>query len=492
MKPIDYQSLFAALPSPHMVLDRRFDYVATNAAYEAVVGRTKEELLGHNLFALFPNEGDSGKRVHASLLRVFSNGEADTIAYLRYDIPRPERDGGGLETRFWSAVHIPLFDEDGNVAYVMQNTVDVTELAQRPPTAALPFRTLSGETELLQRAREAEDAYRSSMSDSADFKRLFQRAPAMVAILDGPFHIFSFANDAFQRFVGDRPLIGRDVRTAFPDIGEQGFYEMLDAVFADGVAHNAEDKRIVLAAPGGEGVREAYFDFAAHPIQNVQGAVTGILVQGTDRTGHFVALQRQRLLVDELNHRVKNTLATVQSIARQSFRDTETEAARRAFEARIMALSKAHNVLSERHWETVKLSVLLEQELAAFEPSRIALSGPDIDLSPKAAIAFAMVFHELATNAAKFGALSLVAGSLQISWSRAGAGDKPFLALQWTETGVGSPPQPLRKGMGMRMLKRIVEGELDGRLDLDLDPNGLICRLEVAADAVESVESSHA
>ncbi|GGD20959.1 sensor histidine kinase [Aureimonas glaciei] len=492
MTPIDFERLFAVLPSPHMVLDSQLNFVAANSAYEAAVGRTQEELLGHNLFSLFPDEGDSGQRLRTSLRRVFDSGESDTIAYLRYDIPRAERDGGGLQTRYWSAVHIPLHDKAGKVAYVMQNTVDVTELAQRPPTSLLPFRTLSGETELLQRAREAEDAYRSSMSESADFKRLFQRAPAMVAILDGPSHVFSFANDAFQRFVGGRPLIGRDVRTAFPDIEGQGFYEMLRAVFVDAAAHNAEDQRIVLASPDGEGMREAYFDFAAHPIQDMHGAVTGIFVQGMDRTEHFQSLQRQRLLVDELNHRVKNTLATVQSIARQSFRDTGTEGARLAFEARIMALSKAHNVLSERHWETAKLSVLLEQELAAFEPSRIELSGPDVDLSPKAAIAFAMVFHELATNAAKFGALSPAAGSLSISWNRSGPEDHSMLALQWTETGTASSVQPLRRGRGMRLLKRIVEGELDGHLDLDLEPRGLICRLQVATQEVENLEESHA
>ena len=475
-----------------MVLDRRLDFVAVNLAYEAVVGRSSVELIGRNLFDLFPDEGDSGKRLHASLVQVLATGEPDTIAYLRYDIPRPERDGGGLQTRYWSAVHIPLLDESGSVAYVVQNTVDVTELAQRPPAAALPFRTLSGETELLQRAREAEDAYRSSMSESADFKRLFQRAPAMVAILDGPAHIFSFANDAFQRFVGDRPLIGRAIQAAFPDLDRQGLYEILGAVFVDGVAHNAEDQRIVLAAQDGEGAREAYLDFSAHPIQDIHGAVTGILVQGMDRTEHFESLQRQRLLVDELNHRVKNTLATVQSIARQSFRNTQAEPARLAFEARIMALSNAHNVLSERHWETAKLSVLLAQELAAFEPSRISLSGPDVDLSPKAAIAFAMVFHELATNAAKFGALSLAAGSLQISWKRSGSESHPVLVLNWSESGAEPPVQPLRKGLGMRMLQRIIEGELDGCLDLDLTPRGLTCRLEVSAHSVENLEASGA
>ncbi|RYG00342.1 MAG: PAS domain-containing protein, partial [Caulobacteraceae bacterium] len=416
LNAVDFEYLFRALPSPHMVVDRGLTFVAVNAAYERVTKRSRAELIGGKLFELFPNDGQSGDLLRESLARVLRTGESDTIAYIPYEIPRPESEGGGFDLRYWTAIHTPLMDAEGEVAYVLQNTADVTDIVALQAAATLPFRPRSGAVELLQRAQEAEVAYRASLSDSADFQRMFQSSPSLIAVMRGPDHIFTFANEAYQRYVGDRPLIGLSIRDVFPEIGEQGFFDILQGVFGGGGPHLAEGQRILLRQMGQERLQEVFLDFSFHPIHDMTGAVTGIFFQGMDRTEHFRSLHRQRLMVDELNHRVKNTLSTVQSIARQSFRGTETEASRQAFEARIIALSRAHDVLSERLWHTVALSALLNQELAAFDTSRVRLAGPDVDLNPKAAIALAMVFHELATNAARFGALSGETGGLQVDW----------------------------------------------------------------------------
>ena len=487
LNAVDFETLFTALPSPHMVLDRDLHMVAVNAAYERVTKRSRTELLGGKLFDLFPNDGPSGDRLRESLSRVLETGESDTIAYLAYEIPRPDSEGGGFDHRYWTAIHTPLKDDAGGVAYVVQNTADVTELVAAQAAATLPFRSRSGEVELLQRAQEAEDAYRTSLSDSADFKRLFQSSPSLIAVLRGPDHIFAFSNEAYEQFVGHRPLIGRPVREAFPELADQGFFDLLANVFAGGGPYLAEGRRIFLRQAGAEGLQEAYLDFSFHPIHDVTGVVTGIFVQGMDRTEHFRSLHRQRLMVDELNHRVKNTLSTVQSIARQSFRGIEAAASREAFEARIIALSRAHDVLSERHWETVKLAALLGQELAAFDTSRVQLTGPDVDLSPKAAIALAMVFHELATNAARFGGLSGGEGALDVVWERVDGA----LRLQWRESGVAASAGKIAGGFGTRVLKRIIEGELDGRLELGLGPDGLVCSFEVGMNEVEDIGTSH-
>ena len=490
MSSIDFAALFETLPSPHMVLDSRFDVVAVNASYEKAVMRGRGELLGGNLFALFPNDGEGGARVRASLQRVLDTGRSDTIAYIPYEIPRS---GGkdGFELRYWTAVHTPLTGADGRVGFIVQNTVDVTDIVMLKEAASLPFRTLPGEAALVQRAQEAENAYRAALAHSADFRRLFQHAPGMIAVLQGAGHVFTFANNACQRFLGARALIGKSLREVLPDIADQGLYELFDKVFAGGTPQLAEGRRIVLV-PAEDGIaREAYLDFSLNPIHDAGGAVTGIFVQGNDRTEHFLSLQRQRLLLDELNHRVKNTLATVQSIARQSFRDVDAAAAKASFEARIMALSKTHDVLSERHWETIDLSAILEQELAVFEAGRVEAAGPDVHLSPRAAIAFAMVFHELASNASKYGALSSQEGALHVAWKRPDSGPGGTLALEWRETGGPAAPRPLRGGFGTRMLQRMIEGELDGWLDLDLSDGGLICRLEVAMSEVEYRAAQH-
>src|SRR5690606_37846170 len=134
------------------------------------------------------------------------------------------------------------------------------------------------------------------------------------AVLSGPEHIFTFASDSYQRLVGDRPLIGLSVAEALPEIEEQGFVSLLDGVYATGEPHLALGARIMLRGNPDEPLRETFLDFAYSPIRAADGTVSGIFVQGTDQTEQVRVQRRQRLLLDELNHRVKNALATVQSI----------------------------------------------------------------------------------------------------------------------------------------------------------------------------------
>lgn len=492
MDVIDFESLFMVLPSPHMILDRDLRYVTANGAYETVVNRSRTELVGGRLFDLFPNEGEGRRRLEDSFQKVLQTGESDTIAFIPYEIPRPDGEGGGFEKRYWTAIHTPLKSRDGSVAYILQNTVDVTEVVALQEAASLPFRTQSGSVELLQRAREAESAYQASLAESGDFRRLFQQAPGMIAVLSGPEHVFTFANDAYRRLVGERALIGLPVREALPDIEGQGFYELLDGVYKLGRPHSAEGQKIMLQSGDDGGLRATYLDFSFHPIQDGEGHVTGIFVQAADRTDQVLAANRQRLMVDELNHRVKNTLATVQSIARQSFKSVASEAARTSFEARIQALSKAHDALSASHWEAIGLAHLLGQELAPFGSHRIAVDGPGIDLVPRAAIALAMVFHELSANAASYGALAREAGSLAIKWTRQTVGDGGRLVLEWREEGGAVLGEPAKPGFGTRLIQRIVEGELGGELRFDLDERGLVCRLDVPINEIEMGAGNHA
>lgn len=492
MDVIDFESLFLVLPSPHMILDRHLRYVSVNAAYEAAVGRSRDELVGGRLFELFPNEGEGRRRLEASFQRVIETGESDTIAFIPYEIPRPESEGGGFEKRYWTAIHTPLKGADGSVAYILQNTVDVTDMVALQEAASLPFRTQSGSVQLLQRAREAESAYQASLAESGDFRRLFQQAPGMIAVLTGPDHVFTFANDAYRRLVGDRALIGLPVREALPDIEGQGFYELLDGVFKLGRPHSAEGQKIMLRSAQDPRLRETYLDFSYHPIQDGEGNVTGIFVQAADRTDQVLASNRQRLMVDELNHRVKNTLATVQSIARQSFKSVASEAARASFEARIQALSKAHDALSASHWEAIGLAHLLGQELAPFGSHRIAVEGPGIDLVPRAAIALAMVFHELSANAASYGALARDSGSLAIKWTREFDEGGGRLVLEWREAGGALPGESSKRGFGKRLIERIVEGELGGQLRFAVEGQSLVCSLDMPIDEVEMGAGKHA
>ncbi|MEF2073857.1 HWE histidine kinase domain-containing protein [Consotaella aegiceratis] len=485
MKRLDFEGLFAALPGPHMILDLTNNFVAVNEAYERLVGRPRDALVGCNLLGLFPNE-DAVERLRSSIERVVSSGQKDSIAYLRYCSPsRSEQDPMAVE-RYWTVVHSPLFDKDKNVIFVLQNAADVTELVHLKEAAAeLPFRLGSGEVELVQRAQEAEEAYRATAIESAEFRRLFQQAPGLIAITQGPEHRFSFANDSFRRLLGDREVINATIRQVLPEIEGQGLIEMLDAVHEAAAAQPSFGLPLVLGLPG-EATRQIFVELSLSPVRDHSGNISGVLLQGADRTDAIRFERRQRLLIDELNHRVKNTLATVQAIARQSFRSAKApETAKAAFEARIIALSRAHNLLSGRHWEAAELTQLLEQELSVFAADRFDLNGPEIDLNPKAAIALAMVFHELATNAAKYGAFASDDGELLVEWTQFPDETGDILALRWIETGAPKKPKSLKGGFGAMMLARIVEGELSGRLAIELQPDGINCQVEVPLFVLE-------
>ncbi|ODT50601.1 HWE histidine kinase domain-containing protein [Devosia sp. 63-57] len=479
MAEVDYERIFEALPSPFMIVDTKLAYVAVNAAYTEAVGRHREALVGRNLFDLFPNDDESGIRLKQSLERVIATGERDTLAYLPYPIAS---DQGVVENRYWTAVHVPITGPDGKVAYVMQNTVDVTDFARIREAESLPFTSLHAETRLLERTREAEEAV-------VGFRRLFQQAPAFFAVLTGPDHVFTFASDSYARLVGGRNVVGMSVASALPEVVGQGFVDLLDRVYREGYIHNQEGARVMLVREAGGIPEETFLDFAYHPIRDAEGGITGVFVQGMDRTEAVRAARQQRLLIDELNHRVKNTLAAVQSIASQTLRATaDPQQARRAFEARIMALSKAHSLLSERQWHDTEIGTLIGQQLSAFGDGRVEQSGPTLMLNSKATIALALLVHELGVNAARHGSLSVPQGRIYVDWSQAEDGR---LVLHWRERGGPPTGQPDRTGFGTRLLNSVVAGELGGELNARYEPDGFAADFEIPPQAYSAAEFEH-
>tara|TARA_R110002020_G_scaffold137805_3_gene307443 strand:- start:5732 stop:7213 length:1482 start_codon:yes stop_codon:yes gene_type:complete len=477
---IDFGDVFDSLPSPHMVLDRNHCYVAVNRAYEEVVMRGRDELIGRNLFELFPNDGESGKRLRESFNRVIETGESDTLAYIPYDIPRPPELGGGMEQRYWTAVHTPVLGKGGNERYVLQNTVDVTDIVSLRQAASLPFRR--GETQLLERARQAEEQHKALLSESAEFRRLFQLAPGFFAVLSGAEHVFTFANEAYMRLVGERQLIGRTVRQAIPEVTAQGIVALLDEVYATGTPYQAEARRVMLRDPETGDMRETFLDFSYDAIRDAEGNITGVFVQGSDRSEDVKRQHRQRLLLAELNHRVKNTLASVQSIVSQTLRSaSDPVTAKHDIGARLAALSKAHNLLSAQEWTSADLGEIIGQEVAVFDPERISLDGPRFTLSPRASISLAMLVHELSTNAVKYGALSSESGRVAIAWSE---GPDGVFKLVWRETGGPSAVQPERKGFGSRLIEKIVSGEFGGSYAPSYREEGFSCVLTLEAKAL--------
>jgi len=202
-----------------------------------------------------------------------------------------------------------------------------------------------------------------------------------------------------------------------------------------------------------------------------------------DITERRRAEERQQLMLNELNHRVKNTLAAVQSIAFQTLRTARSPAEfKDAFEARLLALSETHNLLTRENWEGASLRVVIGSELDALGgEGRAILEGPDIHLSPKAAVAMGMAIHELATNAVKYGALSVPRGLLNVDWRvRQGC-----LELEWRESNGPPVAPPEHRGFGSRLLERGLATELGGRVELVYREQGVACSMRLPLAALE-------
>ncbi len=186
-------------------------------------------------------------------------------------------------------------------------------------------------------------------------------------------------------------------------------------------------------------------------------------------------------MIDELNHRVKNTLSAVQSIAYQSLKGADADA-RQAFEGRLVALSGAHNVLTKEGWTGASLYTAIETAIAAYQaPGRFELDGVDHPLAPKMVVSLSMVIHELATNAVKYGALSVPDGLVRIEWQvRGQAAGGERLAMRWEEVGGPQVEVPTRKGFGTRLLERQVSMEFNGSIQLQYRPSGLVCQMDLS------------
>jgi PAS domain S-box-containing protein len=218
------------------------------------------------------------------------------------------------------------------------------------------------------------------------------------------------------------------------------------------------------------------------PIFDSSGKMIGAVNMLIDLTEQKRATAQQRGLIDELNHRVKNTLATIQSLAAQTMRGAKDQGAK-DFEARLMTLSRVHDQLTRQSWEWADFATIVQQTFAPLRGSANSnahLHGPSVRLSPKIALALAMVLCELAANAEKYGALSTPAGSLTVSWHVAAG----RLLIDWRELGGPAVAPPKKRGFGTRLLERSIAEELRGAAHIDYAAAGVHCTMEIPLPAL--------
>jgi PAS domain S-box-containing protein len=416
-------------------LDADWRIIACNHACERHMGFSADRALGHDFWGLFPRVADAPLGV---LLR-------EVMASRQ---PQLREMASVLHPQITLAVR----------GYPVGDGV------------ALSFSDITGAKYAENRLRESEARFRAT-ADSA---------PAAIWITDVPGDI-EFVNQAFVEYAG-RPREG---------LLGKAWLSLLHPEDAPAVLARREAARAHNDPYG----FEARFRFAsgewrwmrasAKPRIDPDGTFQGYVGLAIDITDARAAETRQQLLINELNHRVKNTLATIQSIARQTFRDeVVSREARNRFTDRLMALSAAHNVLTRENWDAPELTGVAAEAVQAYDDprdSRISLIGPPVRVRPNAALAISLALHELATNATKYGALARKGGHVDLSWSLSGDGAE--VRVEWRESGGPTVERPPSQGFGSRLLTSGLASELGRPADLDWRPQGLVCRIVAPVSA---------
>ncbi|MHA6288930.1 PAS domain-containing sensor histidine kinase [Maricaulis sp. CAU 1757] len=602
---------------PMLILWGEAGIIIYNSAYVSIAGDRHPDLLGSPIRDARPDLADFTDRVMRTCLA------GETLSFKDHEFTQ-KRNGQTVEISM-NLDYSPILDDDGVPAGVLVVAAETTKRVA---------------------------ARRRARDERRRLEQMFQQAPGVMALLSGPDHVFTLTNEAYDRFTGHRDLLGKSVREAMPDLAGQGFYELLDEVYASGQPYVGNAAKVVMQQHPDSPLEDRYVDFVYQPITESDGTVTGIFVEGIDVTdrvrmetihaaqrraleltvadaplGEVLAMlvetaeaqsssgmigsillldtdgqhlrhgagpslptayteaidgvaigpnvgscgtaaftkapvmvsdiasdplwedfrdlalahglracwsipilarkgqvlgtfalyypqpgepspadrqmvdlitrtaslviershivSQRKMLIDELNHRVKNTLAVVQAISSQTFRDNGSDPvlARSTFDARLRALSGTHDLLTQESWEHVGLGDLAHQVMQPFaasakEQNRFTASGPDIKLSPNIALSLSMAFHELASNASKYGALAVDAdGQVELSWNiDAAAGT---LRIRWQESGGPKVSPPSRQGFGTRLIERGLARELGGAVKLDFDPAGLVCTIEM-------------
>lgn len=376
-------------------------------------------------------------------------------ASFREDLPLLMRRRGFDEQTYFTFSYSPVRDETGGVGGMFCACTETTKEVESR-------RSLKAEKDRLQ--------------------TLFQQAPGIMAMVNGPDHVFELANASYRELIGNREVLGKTVREALPEVEGQGLFELLDRVYATGEAFVGREVPISLQRRHDAPPETRHLDFIYQPVTDHHGRVTGVFAQAHDVTERMNAMRHQHLLLNELNHRVKNTLATVQSITAQTLRTSAVDAeVRSRIDSRLVALSDAHNLLTDHSWEGATLSEVVAMALRphrSVREERIEAEGPEVHLSSKTALAIAMALHELATNAIKYGALSNETGTVSLRWKIEAGSSEPRLRMVWVEADGPPVEPPSRKGFGSRLIERGLAAELGGFVQLSHPPSGTTCTID--------------
>jgi PAS domain S-box-containing protein len=428
------------LPALVAYVDAEQRYRFNNHAYETWIGRSPESLYGLTLWEAVGTPAYERTRPYIEAALAGERTGHEWWAPFR----------AGM--RYVKSDYIPDRDADGRIVGFYVLASDLSEMKRSQLALA------KSETRL----RLAIDAGRMAVWEVETATEKVTVSPELNRLLGFPPDLAPSMDDIRACYYpGERDRIRAIVMEALAR-GESHIETELRIIWRDGSAH-----WLLLRAE----------------LQDItDGLPARTLGVALDITEMKRAEEHQQLLINELNHRVKNTLATVQSIASQSLRNAgSTAEAREAMEGRLFALSRAHDVLTRENWGGAFLHEVVQEAIAPFQSEgqeRFEIAGPEIRLPPRIALAIAMALQELGTNAVKYGALSNETGHVAVAWSTTSRGEITRLRLVWEEKAGPPVAEPSRRGFGTRLIERSLAQELDGDVTIAFAPSGVICTIE--------------
>lgn len=348
---LNFGAIFDSLPTPFLVMDTHFNIVAQNPAYLDATLRSRDGLIGVNIFTTFPARAESRRILQESFERVRHRGVIDRIPMVSFALPL----GDHFEERLWSCTHVPICNKYGEVAFLLKNTRDISKLRE-PKALADEASTVRVSLDGPSRGR-VESSRILTHTLSAAVHHLFHslmQASNFICVLRKPDLVFEFAGHAFLRLAGGRDLIGKPLCEALPEIAIPNFLRELENVLQTEEVFVARKVRFSLRNTR-DGVEEHYLDFVAQPIAGPDSEVTALLVLGHDVTNEVRTEQSQALLIRELHYGVTNLLATLQAVGTSTAKSSATieefqkgYASRLALLADVMTRPFDHSV-SSRH-----------------------------------------------------------------------------------------------------------------------------------------------
>jgi PAS domain S-box-containing protein len=341
----------------------------------------------------------------------------------------------------------PRLSSDGELLGMIGVNVDITERK---------------EAELMRRENDER------------FRLAVEAAPCGMLMLDEDGRIVMMNAKAERLFEYSKDeLLGKKIEALIPAGAATGPPAGQSSGGPDSPAHPLGNGEVTSALT--KNGKEIPIELGSNPIR-IGGKAMAILAL-VDVSERKRADKQRELLLAELNHRVKNTLAVVLGLAHQTFRDKES-AAKKAFEGRLIALATAHNLLTRANWESASLRDLVLDSLPVKQTgsTRFRIGGPLVLLAPQPALALTLALHELFTNALKYGALSNETGKIDVEWNR-NEDDAAPLTLIWRESGGPAVSPPTRRGFGTMLLERTLAEDLNGKVDMEYRPEGLLCTI---------------